>query len=215
MAFKPSFIGLAAVLGTILSLSNADAGAFEVTFTLTGTVDQVTGDALDGSIVAGTAFTATYVFESTALDIASAPEVGNYLFTVPPNSFSLTIGNYFLRAVSGGSLAAIVTNADQDVFTFSATGDESNLPGITNGFNLTLTDTTGLALTSDALPLAPVLSAFDEPRFVLSGVLPGGSAYSAIGTITSLASTAVPEPATGSGIGLLALMFLRRKGIRP
>jgi hypothetical protein len=181
----------------------------QITIAITAEVAGVTDKYghLEGKIHVGDAVTGTYTYDSLTSDSNPSSTVGEYYHYSPPAGISLECGGLIFRTDP--------TNVD---FLVSAgnnysLGEDSyllrsyhNLP-LSNGtlvdyIEWQLDDSTGLALSSDALPLtAPNLTDWDyDWGLSITGPGCGSDYFGIVADITSVAL--IPEPAT-----LLLLIF--------
>jgi len=204
---------LAAALGFTLLGAVTTAEAAPITFAFTGTVQQVV-PALSGTFQPGDAFSGSYTFESTTPDTDPSPGFG--LYANGMTSLTFTIGSY-----TGGadcSAAASCNIAVQDggpgdcalTDCYLVTAKHPTGPSVEGvlptDFALSLLDNSGLALSSDALPLTPPdISNFSITFF---GVNFDDFAFGVQGKLTSLTSQAAGTVDEPSVLFLVAGAFL-------
>ncbi|MGE3107898.1 MAG: hypothetical protein AB7G11_06385 [Phycisphaerales bacterium] len=195
-------------------------------------VGEVTSIANPGGlttpIALGQQVRGTYTFDETTFDVLPTPDGGvAYLFFFPdfphpPYGLNATIGDATVE--SGGDFSPSLNVIVHDG-TAPAGGDQLRLVdvGLTTSFvvppqstlfmDLTLQDTSGAVLASDALPLVPPpLESFTgaEGSFAILDDASGEFAYSMTFRIDSL--VLVPSPGAGAVIGLAFLTRRRRRG---
>jgi hypothetical protein len=199
--------------------------ATSVTVQISGTWDSVIDNAsvLDGSITVGGSFTATLVYDDSALDANADPNLGEYDIAAVSSDLSLASGNYSFVPGSGLGIAI-----DDDVFgedavflfaeSYVTTGP---LPlGISTGgtsyANPVLSDTTGTAHGSDDLTGLPwSIGSYDLATFYFFTQVFGAGAGKFIelqGTITNVAVLPEPSALMLLGLGLGALVVARIRG---
>lgn len=165
------------------------------------------GDLLDGSIQPGTVFSGRFTFDSSVEDSNSNSVLGE--FTGPTFSMSLDVGSY--SWFSGAGNAQIrVQNSDLDNMVFGTSG-YVEIGGLSIALSGGLQDSTGLALSSDAIPTSSLsLSSFTAAGLSVktSGLPPAPGALAVAGTFTAF--SVVPEPVS---LALMAgaLSLLRRR----
>lgn len=193
------FISAGIIIAGVPVTSYADT----ITFTFTGTATSVNplvastftpGDTLSGSLS----------FDSALVDSNANPNVGAY---APLSSLMFTVGSYSPSFVAGSGLVRVVNGSpgsDQLSFTGDVTGP------LVNGFRpyqlqLALTDPTGLAFSSDALPTAFASGQFAVSSFTFTfsnradpsdTTSPGTNFTGVQGTFSGSSGSPVPEPAT-------------------
>jgi hypothetical protein len=207
-------------------------GATATTIQVTGSVTSITNDTpsltLDGSVVVGTAYVATYTYSPFLVDPFGTPQDATYS---PMMSFQLAVGDYVIvPGIAGGGSIRILNDfplfgdgyqANFGNSTVQA-GSFGGTPDSIGGSFVWLQDPTGTALSSNALQIpdpSKFLTAFwqldanqspgEEPhRLRITG---------SISSITEITETPVPEPATGSllAVGSLLVMLRRRVHERP
>ena len=134
------------------------AVAVPITFGFSGTVDVVEFDTgTPTEFVAGDTFSGTYTFESAVSDNNTSPNNGYYLNSIL--SASITVGSYSVTAGPGGNILVRNNVPAQDIYvveinTYAPTGPD--VLGLTlDGFELTLSDSSGTAFTNDSFLLVP------------------------------------------------------------
>lgn len=151
-------------------------------------------------------------FNTLATDVNAASNVGRYNNTI--QDFSVSVGTYFASFAPGNSFIRVTNSAPgagNDIYELRVNGlFGSAVNGFTpSSFLLELTDPSGTAFSSDALPTsAPSLSSFARSEFRL---LFGSASTRVQGALTSL----VPLPAAVwlFGAGLVALVGLGSRGL--
>jgi hypothetical protein len=193
-------------VGASIVTSSLAATASPITFAFIGTVTQVSLDDPDvfaGMVDAGTAFSGSYTFESTAPDLIPGPTDGSY---ASPHTLSVDFVGDPLGAFAVTGFSVNTRNGGPDQYgVFGSDG------AVEIQF---LLESNSNPLTSDALLLAPpVLSAFPQRLFTFrfASGLP-----EVLGDLTSLTCVdgcaVVPEPGTLSLalLGLAAYCSRRR-----
>jgi len=200
------------VLG--LSVSVLDAGIVEIS--LTAEIMYIRDpDEFDGQLQIGDIITGSYKYESTTPDSNPLPTVGDYEHYSSPYGISLTAGGFVFQTDPDNVnfLVEVVNN-----HYASPTEDNygiisyNNLP-LSNGVPIAgiewhLSDTSGTALSSDALPTTPpVLDdwSYSWGMLIHTGPHTGHVAIEADVTSVEL----VPEPTTLVLLGLGSLAVLR------
>lgn len=162
-------------------------------------------DLLGGQVGVGTPFSGSFTFESTAADLASGPYTGDYPALT---DFVCHVGEFTLLDAFGPGDGIIVGNGsptmpwDAYILHLEAQFIEQRV-----FIELGLRDSTGAALSSDALPLHPLdLGAFDRTVFLVRSdeEIP---LFILEGNVTSL----IPEPATLLLLGAGAAVALARR----
>lgn len=196
-------IALAATAFLTALPSRAAAGP--ITFTFEGTVTAVSPLLGAGTFAPGDVLTGSLTYDSALIDTNVSSSVGRY---EPISSLVFSIDGYSATFVDGTGYVN-VTNGPPGGDNLAFRGDVTG-PTV-NGFkpfNLQfgLTDATGTALSSDALPLAFSTSQFTLNQFFFTftnranpyDLTSGGTNFTGVqGTFTGSAGpTPVPEPAT-------------------
>ena len=162
----------------------------ERTFFFSGEVSQVPTE-LEAFFSDGDPLSGSYTFETTADD--STPgnmNVGTYISSV--SSFAMTIGTYSLISDGLGDIEVVNDVGGEDSYTVVSFADGALLGGLSPFLMaLQLSDTTGTALSSEALPTDPPQpSLFTEPDVTID--FAGATSVRLFGTLELL----VPEPVT-------------------
>jgi hypothetical protein len=205
-------ICLAVPMLAILSVSPAAAAT--ITFEFEAEVREVTDytSLLGGTVAAADVFSGSFSFDSSAVDANPLSWVGHYDGTSSPWGIGFTLGGYVFQTDPANVVTAIevVDQVNNDAYLFRSLYNLPPGPGLQAGqIDLQLTDPTGTAFSTTALPLTPPdVSLFTQPwGLVVFGGVPGGdegSPFFAIySTVTSMtvAASEVPEP---SQLSLLA-----------
>ena len=206
-----------------VSLVPTHARAEPITFAFSGLVTHV--DPALAGVVDEELFdllTGFYTFDSDLPDLAPGYSVGVYL---PLSAFSFSVGSYTGGLGPDSGSGIFVDNIDleffkQDHYTVLV----SPFLGARLGgfqpllFALSQIDTEGDALFSDALPLGP--GTFTGGVFFFEFIDEAGHVSGIVGNLTSLErvpSTAVPEPATMTllGLGLAAMLLTNHAASLP
>ena len=162
------------------------ANADIITFNFTGTVTQVPTDDVFGDISFQDAFSGSFTFDNSALDLVPSSTTGSYSFSAP-FGMNVQIDSHMFNAT--GNLNISVLNSFVDQYTVLAESPD----GLS--LDMIFQDSTGAVFNSDALPLIePALSAFDQRDFHLVGEFDSGEVQ-IDGLITSLGAASTPEPA--------------------
>ncbi len=204
----PRMTWIAATALSVLALNNTAKAEFMAEFT--GEVTNFSGpsviiDLLDGEIVG------SYRFDETTLDSDGSVTLGSYA-AITDYRVEFSSG-YTVSSTSGDILiqdASIDTDLYQ-VFSNALTGSE-NIGFVTlspNQMQLQLSDSSGAALSSDALPLSLDLGDFDTGQFTLALSF-GFLDIDVTAELTSF--SIVPEPASLALLALGGLTLLRRRG---
>lgn len=186
-------------LGLILVGMLTAAAAGPITFDFAGSVTSVV-PALSGTFSPGDTFSGSYTFESTTPDADPSPG-GFYAGAIIGLTF--TIGPYTgtLGLCSSGPCDIFVQDngfgpcASVDCYFLNVIPSGPSVAGvIPTSFQIGLNDFTGLAFSSDALPLTPPDLSLFLPFF---GVNFDSFAFGVEGSITSFTlASPVPEPST-------------------
>jgi len=177
--------------------------------------DNGPGDGwLEGQISPGDIITGYYVYESTTLDSKPEdPTQGIYLYDSSPCGLFLSVGGFdFQTDLTNVGFSLAVAN---DFFPSGSDAyvvDSWNNAMLSNGVPVDhiywqLDDSTGNALTSDALPTtAPILEDWDDNSLYIAG--PREVDFVIVGTVTS--ATVIPEPVTILLLGFGYLLLRKR-----
>ncbi len=208
-------LGFVALL-TIGMATQAEASP--ITFAFTGTMTFV-DSALGPTITAGAEMSGSFTFESSTPDDQSFGLIGAYPNAI--SSLSLTMGDYSLTVTNPVSQITVnqLSEHRYDVVTLLDGAPPINQRTPTQ-FVLSLQDTTGTAFSSDALPTALDLNAFDL-RFIsinFSGFGGGCQIFclpprvdADVTTLQVVPSAAVPEPGTLTLVGVGLAAAVRRR----
>ena len=211
-------VGLGAGLMCALIMAPDRARAASIPFSFTGSVGNVFGGVYTPQGFGADGFTTSLPmsagvnFNSNSTDTIAGTNIGNYRNAV--QDFSVSIGTYFASFAPGNSFIRVTNSAPgagSDIYQLRVNG---LLGSAVNGlqatsFLFTLTDPSGTAFSSDALPTAPPsLSSFADSQFRL---IFGAASTRVQGALTSL----VPLPAAVwlFGAGLIALVGLGSRGL--
>jgi len=212
-----TMIGLGAGLLCAVLLAPDRGQAASISFNFSGSVGDVFGGVFTPQGFGADGFTTALPMSggasinSLATDSNAASNVGRYNAI---QDFSVSIGTYFASYAPGNSFIRITNSAagaGSDIYELRVNGLFGNaVNGFTpSSFLLELTDPSGTAFSSDALPAgAPSLSSFARSEFRL---LFGSASTRVQGALTSL----VPLPAAVwlFGAGLVALVGLGSRGL--
>ncbi len=198
--WRVGWIGAAAVL----PLLGQTAHAAIRTFTVTGTVNQITDskNQLEGAVDVGQLFSTAYSFDSATADLFPADSTfGRYPLTPP---LTMSAGGLSLNS------PAPAAYIDVSKTSYAVFGHFTSTPYEIHEFDLVLSSGVPNALPNDQLPLAPPNpSLYGLRYFFFHGNLAGQTEQFLVGgTITSI----TPEP--GSLvliIGWLTLSMCARK----
>jgi hypothetical protein len=206
--------GIFAVLA--LGIGNLRAAIIEINITAEITEVADPDGLLSGQLGVGSIITGSYTYDSSTLDSALGPSIGRYLHYSPPYGISLS-GGGFVFQTDPDNVDFLVEIGNNSV----ATTDNylirswNNLPLYDNvevgEVWWQLDDSTGTALSSDALPTTPpVLEDWDfDWGIKIQGGIPYESAFYIEAPVTSV--ELVPEPATLLLLGFGTLMLRKRK----
>ncbi|WP_083276895.1 PEPxxWA-CTERM sorting domain-containing protein [Sphingobium phenoxybenzoativorans] len=202
-----NMLRLAAATMALLFSGSQAAQAKIVSYDYSGVIEDTQPNAIFAN---GTSFFGTISYDSDFLPSATSATTATY--TAIPGLFSINIGgfsaslnsfNAFVRDDDGGP--------DDDMYVFS-----SPLPGVDGNsspysWNLLFADSSKTQVTSTGLPEAIPALGSHYTSFNISG----GKEQSASFGSTSLAVSAVPEPATWllmiAGFGAAGAMLRRRR----
>ncbi len=211
-------LGLGAGLLSVLLVAPGRSQAASISFSFSGSV----GSVLDGVFTPGgfgaDGFSTSLPvsgggsYNSNSTDANSSVNVGRY--NNPIQDFSVSVGTHFASFAPGNSFIRVTNSAagaGSDIYELRVNGLlGSAVNGYTpTSFLLELTDPTGTAFSSDALPSGPPsLSSFASSQFRL---IFGSASTRVQGALTSL----VPLPAAMwlFGAGLIALVGLGSRGL--
>ncbi len=215
-------MGFAALLG----VGGAErASASTITVVMTGTWTSVTDTAgvLDGSIKAGTAFTATFVFDDGAPDVNALPDVGDYFLNGSAGTLSFSSGSYSFVDQGVSSNGVTIENDTNGVDVvglffdrFVASGPLPAgvaLSSLAYG-NPTLIDYTAGALTTDDLTGVDWDASLYDANFYFFGPIAGRAPtdYIEFDGIISGMTVSLPEPLALAllAVGALGVALRRR-----
>jgi hypothetical protein len=172
---------------------------YRADFTGTVTVANIDAGASDGTILAGTPFSGSFVFDAESLDLIAHPRTGNYDQAMP-NAFQMQFGGSTAIAPDRYDIFVEDNVAGNDTYAASRTYGVWSGAGASNGLNvdmsLKLGDSSQTALTSDDLLTSiPPLSAWDVKKIQVTSHQ-GNPNMFIEGELTSLSVQPVPEPAT-------------------
>lgn len=213
---------------TLVALVGAGpAYATSVTVQITGTWTTVADNAnvLGGTVVNGTSYVATLVYDDATADTDPDPNAGAYDVPAASSDLSITTAGFTFTPGATALLGIAIDNnnsfGEDAIFLFTDGYTASGLPGGislggTRFANPTLTDTSGTAHSSDALSALPwSIGSYNITSFYFFAGVLGAGANKFIelqGTITGL--TVLPEPSILPLIALggLAIAWARRRG---
>ncbi len=212
-----TMMGLGAGLLCAVLMAPDRGQAASISFNFTGSVGDVFGGVFTPHGFGADGFSTALpvsggaTINSLATDSNATSTIGRYNAI---QDFSVSVGTYFATYAPGNSFIRVTNNAPgagSDIYELRINGLFGNP---VNGFSpssflLELTDPTGTAFSSDALPAgAPSLSSFARSEFRL---LFGSATTRVQGALTSL----VPLPAAVwlFGAGLVALVGLGSRGL--
>ena len=216
----------AVALAVILGLPVA---ATATTIQVTGSVTTITNDTpsltLDGSVSVGTLYTATYTYSPFLVDPFGTPQDATYS---PLISYEIALGDYIIvpGAAGGGAIRilndlALFGDGYQASFgnaTVQA-GSFGGTPDSVGGFFVLLEDSSGTALSSNALEV-PDPSNFPTAFWQLdANQSPGEEPHrlritGSIRSITEIPDAGVAEPATISLLAVGGLVLLMRRRLQ-
>jgi len=200
------------VLLFVLVLITSRAQAYPVTIYIEAEVYSVgdSGNYLEGKINVGDIITGCYTYESTTVDTNPLPDGADYWHYSAPYGIFLSAGGFsFSNDFSNVNFLVEILNDNQglDAYVLHSYKNLNLLNGaIVEHISRQLSDSTGTALSSDALPLnAPVLSdwKFNHLRII-------GEKSNFFG-IDANVTSAIPEPSSILIISLGSLFLLRKK----
>lgn len=211
-------VALGLGLGLALSLAAADAGAGPVTFAYAGTITGAS--ALDPAspfpdpVDFGTPFNGTYTFDGSATNEIADPTSGSYASPLGTLTLNLAGLSFTFTGISIGVVNSPGFDFYDVIFAENPTAD--NPTGIQ--LSLALTDFTGTALSSNALPLVPPsLSLFDTTNAFFFTDTIDGNQVEVAGSLDALDALAIPEPPAPIVPVIAAAIFaswLRRRRAR-
>jgi hypothetical protein len=210
-------VGLGASLLCALLAVPDRSQAASIPFSFSGSVGNVFGGVFTPQGFGADGFTtalpmsAGVTYNSNSSDANSGANIGRYNNAI--QDFSVSIGTYFATFAPGNSFIRVTNSpagTGSDIYELRVNG---LLGTPVNGFTptsflLELTDPSGTAFSSDALPGIPSLSSFASSQFRL---IFGTASTRVQGALTSL----VPLPAAVwlFGAGLIALVGLGSRGL--
>jgi len=202
----------------LLSLYVLPAKATLVIIQITAEIDDVYDPYgyLGGKIKVGDIITGMYTYDLSTLDSNPLPQGADYVYRNEPSGIFLRVGGFEFK--SDPLTLDFVIEIINDHFSGGLSYiylliSYSNLPlsngSAVGGISWTLEDTTGKALSSDALPTtAPVLEDWGFNRLNIGG---GTRArpFGFLGHVTS--AEVIPEPSTILFLGLGSLILRKRR----
>jgi hypothetical protein len=211
-------VGLGAGLLCALLLAPDRGQAAQIPFNFSGSVGNVFGGVFTPQGFGADGFTTSLpvsgdvTYNSNSTDTNASSIVGRY--NNPVQDFSVSVGTYVASFAPGNSFIRVTNNAagsGSDTYELRVNGLlGSTVNGFTpTSFLLELTDPSGTAFSSDALPTGPPsLSSFATSQFRL---IFDTASTRVQGALTSL----VPLPAAVwlFGAGLIALVGLGSRGL--
>lgn len=213
-----TMIGLGAGLLCAMLVTPNHSQAASISFNFSGSVGDVFGGVFTPQGFGADGFTTALPvsggasINTLATDVIAGSNIGRYNNTV--QDFSVSVGTYFATFAPGNSFVRVTNSAPgagSDIYELRVNGlFGSAVNGFApSSFLLELTDPSGTAFSSDALPgVPPSLSSFARSEFRL---LFGSATTRVQGALTSL----VPLPAAVwlFGAGLVALVGLGSRGL--
>lgn len=147
----------------LLTFSGVLACSETVRFAFSGSVNQVSDPnaVLNGSISLGMALEGTLEFDADTSNSGSSPDLGVYIQSVPLE-FETHVGPYVARTAGPGEtyrfeIGDNLPGIGDRYFAYGNASVTGNLPPVASALSrLTMTDVTGGALNSIALPMIPV-----------------------------------------------------------
>jgi hypothetical protein len=202
----------------ILLFCGVIAKAEPITIQIWGNVTSAHGSALPSTIYENVSFTGTYTYDNSATDSEPDPMRGIYQYD-SPYGMSILVGGYEFKTDPDhvGQFKIQITNNSlvnglHDYYSVLSQYQNVSIPSV--GFNIgyitwTLGNSSGTALSSDALPVtAPMLANWDYNRFEIFGSGSGLGGLTIEGIVTQ--ATLIPEPVTGILMAMGMLFFRRR-----
>jgi len=195
------------------ALSTPPAEATLITIAIEAEIDSVSDpyNFFEGNIKVGDIIKGTYSYDTSTPDSSPSSVSGFYWHYNPPAGISLTAGglNFKNNPSSVDFLVHLVNDNQQggDVYELSSYNNLTlaNIPSIEHIFWI-LEDSTGSALSSDALPTAaPILDDWQFNRLMISGPDRAPSFG-----IEAHVTSAVPEPVAILLFGLESLLLRKR-----
>ena len=189
------------VLAVVLCVFSVPVRAELITIAISGQVTGVSDPSghFGGQISIGDPIAGTYTYDSSAIDTNPDPAIGDYAWYATPAGISLTIDSFNFRTDPSNVWSTMeVINNDWSGTDYYGLRSYHNLFPLSNGtlsdsILWQLVDSTGTALSSDALPLTvPDLSKWSSSSLLIDSSRGGGFLIGA--HITS--ATLVPEPAS-------------------
>ena len=210
-------VGLGAGLLCALLVVPDRGRAASIPFSFSGSVGNVFGGVFTPQGFGADGFTtslpmsAGVTYNTNSSDANSGANIGRYNNAI--QDFSVSVGTYFATFAPGNSFIRVTNSpagTGSDIYELRVNGLlGSPVNGFTpTSFLLELTDPSGTAFSSDALPGIPSLSSFASSQFRL---IFGTASTRVQGALTSL----VPLPAAVwlFGAGLIALVGLGSRGL--
>jgi hypothetical protein len=208
--------------GLVLVCAAGAASAATIQVTMTGTWSSVvdTAGVLDGSIVAGGSFTATFVYDDQVPDSDSFDGFGTYLMNGSVGTLAFSTGNYLFIDQGITDNGVGIEDSVQGLDIVALFFDRYSVSGpIASGVTLaplayanpSFYDFSETVLASDRLTDIPWDASLWDTNFYFFGPITGRGAQDFIeldGTVTGMTVT-TPEPsavwlliATGGALGL-------------